>query len=128
MVLLLLQRGKLAMLVLWMPEAFDDSNPHVKGFGQQINHNNTLTIASTYQPDLLKLFTIHNTESIDSETRSQYYMTEIGCWYLLGSKEQFIEVTHFRNARDWALEQRRLLIAHANDRTKKIGELRRLEN
>lgn len=77
--------------------------------------NNAYTITSTYHDGQLKMYTTHPNPSTDFESSTEYHMTQLGGWALTGSGGQFREGARaFRNARDWAKEQRNELIATAN--------------
>lgn len=74
--------------------------------------NNAYTITSTYHDGNLKMYTTHPSPSTDSESSIEYHMTQLGSWALTGSGGQFREGARaFRNARDWAKEQRNKIIA-----------------
>lgn len=77
--------------------------------------NNAYTITSTYHDGQLKMYTTHPNPLTDSESLTEYHMSQLGGWALTGSGGQFREGARaFRNARDWAKEQRNELIATAN--------------
>lgn len=79
--------------------------------------NNAYTITSTYHSGHLQIYTSHPTKPIDPEGPPEYHMTQLGGWALTGSHDQFRQGTGaFRNAREWAKEQRDGLIAAANGR------------
>jgi hypothetical protein len=76
-----------------------------------------LTISSTFQDDILRIYTTHLDLASDPEIPPRYHMNRLGAWALNGSRDQFQEgVSAFRNARDWAKDQRDALIAAANRR------------
>ena len=78
---------------------------------------NAYTITSTYHDGQLKMYTVYPTQSTDPKDSPEYYITQLGGWALTGSIGQFREGTSaFRNARDWAKEQRDGLVAAANGR------------
>ncbi len=80
-----------------------------------VHDNNAYTITSTYHDGTLKLYTIHNTQASDIEVSPEYHMTQLNTFAITGTAERFREgVTAFRNARDWAKEQRDRVIATAN--------------
>ena len=79
--------------------------------------DNAYTITSTYHDGQLKIYTVHPTQSTNPEHPPEYHMTQLGGWALTGSYDQFRQGTSaFRNARDWAEEQRDGFIAAANGR------------
>jgi hypothetical protein len=81
--------------------------------------NDAHTITSAYHSatGTLQMYTIHQTQPIDPENPPEYYMTQLNTFAITGTAERFREgVGAFRNARDWAKEQRDGLIAAANNR------------
>jgi hypothetical protein len=89
----------------------------IQSYGNALAYdNNAYTIASTYHDGQLKLYTNHPTPSIDPERSTDYYMNQLGAWALAGNPETFRHgATAFRNARDWAKEQRDRFIMAANE-------------
>jgi hypothetical protein len=78
---------------------------------------NTYSLATTYVDGLLKIFTVHPLPSSEPDVGPEYHFTQIGGWYIAGSATQFRQgVGAFRNARDWANEERVRLVADANRR------------
>ncbi|OCK78089.1 hypothetical protein K432DRAFT_418204 [Lepidopterella palustris CBS 459.81] len=91
----------------------------LQSFGEdgETYDGNAHTITSTYQSGTgcLKLYTIHLTRSAGSGTSPEYHMTQLGGWDVTDSHKQFCEgAGAFRNARDWAKEQRDEAIAMVN--------------
>ena len=79
--------------------------------------NNAYTITSTYHDGTLKIYSSHPTKPIDSEGPPEYYMTQLRSFAMTDTAERFREgAGAFRNARDWAKEQRDRHIAAANSR------------
>lgn len=79
--------------------------------------NNAYVITSTYHNGNLKLYTTHLVCTAEPSNPIEYHMTQIGGWDLTGSSGQFWEgASAFRNARDWAKEQRDRMIIAANGR------------
>ena len=77
--------------------------------------NRANTISSTYHDGTLKVYSHHPTQPLLPEGPTNYYMTELGGWYLKGSCRTFRDgVGAFRNARDFTTEQRDTLIDRAN--------------
>lgn len=76
--------------------------------------NNAYTVVATYNTEgTLKLFTIHPTQGQGDELA--YYMALIGTFPLTDNLDSFLRGTRaLRNARDWAMEQRRALADAAN--------------
>ena len=78
--------------------------------------NNAYTITTTYYDGTLKIYTMHPTQA-SIEGFPEYHMTQLNTFAITGTAERFREgVGAFRNARDWAKEQRDELIAAANGR------------
>jgi hypothetical protein len=79
--------------------------------------NNAYTITSIYHGGTLKMYTIHPAQPNGPGSRPEYYMTQINGWSMTGNAESFRQgVTAFRNAGDWAKEQRDKAIEQANER------------
>ena len=80
--------------------------------------NNAYTITSTYHDGTLKMYTSHPSKPTRPENPPpEYYMTQLNTFAITGTAERFREgVGAFRNARDWAKEQRDGLIEAANGR------------
>ena len=78
--------------------------------------NNAYTITSTYHHNgLLTLYTIHPTLSEGSTNPTEYRMTQLNGWSMTGNPDTFRQgASALRNARDWAEERRKELIAAAN--------------
>ncbi|KAL8950809.1 MAG: hypothetical protein Q9222_003186 [Ikaeria aurantiellina] len=74
------------------------------------------TITATYHADgSLKLYTTHIAPSASG--KPEYHMNALGRWYVINSRDEFATaVGIFRNARDWAREQRDEIITAANSR------------
>lgn len=87
---------------------------------EDIYDNNAYTITSTYcsPGGILRIYATRPIPSADPTERAcDYHTTQLGGWALIGSRKQFCEgVGAFRNARDWASEQRDKAIAAANAR------------
>ena len=80
--------------------------------------NNVYTITSTYHPSgLLTMYTNHPTVSENPANRTEYRMTQLNGWYMIGNSDVFRQgAGALRNARDWAKEKRDELIAAANSK------------
>ncbi|KAL9100361.1 MAG: hypothetical protein Q9163_004252 [Psora crenata] len=86
---------------------------------ESVYDNNAYTITSTYHSatGTLQVYTIHQIQPIDHENPPEYHMTQLNTFAITGTAERFREgVGAFRNARDWAKEQRDGLIVAANGR------------
>ena len=80
--------------------------------------NNAYTITSTYHPSgLLTMHTTHPTVSENSANSTEYRVTPLNGWYMIGNPDTFRQgAGALRNARDWAKEKRDELIATANSK------------
>ena len=79
--------------------------------------NNAYAITSTYHDGQLKMYTVHPTQSTDPKDSPEYHMTQLRSFAMTDAAERFREgASAFRNARDWAKEQRDGLVAAANTR------------
>jgi hypothetical protein len=79
--------------------------------------NNARTITSTYLAGKLKLYTIHIIAPKDENDRPEYIMTRLHGYSMTGDHQTFLKgASAYRNARDWAKEQRDEFIEEANKR------------
>ncbi|OJD28049.1 hypothetical protein ACJ73_00555 [Blastomyces percursus] len=79
--------------------------------------NKAYTITLTYLAGTLKLYTTHPTAPRESDGRPEYIMTQLKGWSMTSDSETFRKgATAYRNARDWAKEQRDECIKSANER------------
>ncbi|RDL30681.1 uncharacterized protein BP5553_10026 [Venustampulla echinocandica] len=79
--------------------------------------NNASTITSIYHGGTLKMYTSHLAQSNGPGRQPEYYMHQLGTWGMTGSRGACVDgVRAFRNARDWAREQRDEAIKLANER------------
>ncbi|EZF28726.1 hypothetical protein H101_07595 [Trichophyton interdigitale H6] len=90
----------------------------LQSYGQEpIFDNNAYTITSTYQAGQLKLYTTHPAAPQESDGRPEYIMTSLRSFAMTDSLDTFRKgATAYRNARDWAKEQRDEFIKSANER------------
>ena len=76
------------------------------------------TITAIYyggQLGQMSMYIIHHAQSGDNRDRPEYYMHQLNSWSMIGNIETFRQgATAYRNARDWAKEQRDEAIRHAN--------------
>ncbi|KAI9779876.1 MAG: hypothetical protein M1816_003323 [Peltula sp. TS41687] len=91
----------------------------LQNFGREkseaVYDNHAYTITSTYHDGHLKLYTTHPTEPLDANSSPDYHMTQLRSFAITDTAERFREgAGAFRNARDWAKEQRDTYIAAAN--------------
>ncbi|EGC44217.1 conserved hypothetical protein [Histoplasma capsulatum var. duboisii H88] len=85
-------------------------------YGKELAYDgNAYVVTSTYYDGTLKLFTTHPTASNDPGRDTDYHMTQLRSFALTDTAETFRQgASAFRNARDWAKEQRDYSIANAN--------------
>ncbi|KKZ66335.1 hypothetical protein EMCG_07936 [[Emmonsia] crescens] len=84
---------------------------------EPVYDNKAYTITSTYLAGTLKLYTTHSTAPRESDDRSEYIMTPLRSFAMTDSPDTFRSAACvYRNARDWAKEQRDILIKSANER------------
>ncbi|KAL2862943.1 uncharacterized protein BJX67DRAFT_385176 [Aspergillus lucknowensis] len=79
--------------------------------------SNAYTVSSTYEsgPGTLTLYATHPQISSDPNGRPEYVMTKINSWSITGNPESFrAGVSAYRNAVDWAREQREAFVEQAN--------------
>ncbi len=85
--------------------------------GETLYDNNAYTITSTYHGDTgdLKIYSMHPTSSKDPQNPIEYHMTQLRGWKMTDTPDVFRQgASALRNARDWAQEKRKELIAAAN--------------
>ena len=92
---------------------------HLQSYGQdEPLYNHASTVTSIYHGGQLKMYTSHVTQPSSSEGRPAYHMTQIEGYSMTGNPNAFRQgVAAYRNARDWAKEQRDDAIRQANERT-----------
>ncbi|KAH8723854.1 hypothetical protein GQ44DRAFT_750669 [Phaeosphaeriaceae sp. PMI808] len=79
--------------------------------------NDAYTISSTYQGGVLHIFTSHIKPSHTKSGEFETLFTRIGSYCINHDAEAFRSgATAYRNARDWAKQQRDMAIARANER------------
>ncbi|EGD84830.1 hypothetical protein H112_08546 [Trichophyton rubrum D6] len=79
--------------------------------------NNAYTITSIYHGGQLKLYTTHPTAPRESDGRPEYIMTSLRSFAMADGLDTFRSgASAYRNARDWAKEQRDEFIKSANER------------
>ena len=80
--------------------------------------NNAYTFTSTYHDGTLKIYTSHPLQPTES-SGLEYCMHQYNTWGMTGNVETFRQgVTYYRNAREWAKEQRDEAITRANERAR----------
>ncbi|KAM5453049.1 hypothetical protein McanCB49686_005001 [Microsporum canis] len=83
----------------------------------EVYDNNTYTITSTYQDGQLKLYTTHLTAPSGNSNRPEYIMTPLRSFSMTDRLSTLRSgIAAYRNARDWAEEQRDMFIQSANER------------
>ena len=89
---------------------------------EPIYDGNAYTVTSTYHAGTgtLQMYTTHLTQSIDGTP--ECHMTQVKGWALTSDPDTFRQgATAFRNARDWAQEQRDGFISAANERARPMN-------
>ena len=75
------------------------------------------SLTSTYHGGQLKIFTTHPEKSVRRGRKTDYHMNLVDSYAMTGNLHSFRQgATAYRNAVDWAKEQRDEMIAAANDR------------
>lgn len=81
--------------------------------------NNAYTITSTYLAGFLQIYTVHPIQSAIPGGRTEYCMNPLRSFAINDSADSFRQgVTAYRNARDWAKEQRDEAIKRSNEKAK----------
>ncbi|OAP55644.1 hypothetical protein AYL99_09796 [Fonsecaea erecta] len=79
--------------------------------------NNAHTISSIYLHGMLTLYTVYSSPSAGPGSRPAYFMHQLRSFAMHDSPETFrAGATAYRNARDWAEEQRDAAIKQSNER------------
>jgi hypothetical protein len=90
------------------------------GKGEPVSDNNAYTITSIYHGGTLKMYTSHPTQPT-SPGRPEYHMTQLNGYSMTGNAETFREGARaYRNARDWAKEERDKAIQQSNERANPV--------
>lgn len=80
-------------------------------------NNNASTITSIYHHGQLQMYTSHVAQPKNPGGRPEYHMTQINTWGMTGNADTFRQGARaYRNARDWAKQQRDEVIERANER------------
>lgn len=84
---------------------------------EPVSDNDAAVITSMYHGGMLTLFTSHQAPTTNPEGRPEYYMHRLKAWAMISDVETFRQgATAYKNARDWAKEQRDEAIRRANER------------
>jgi hypothetical protein len=89
---------------------------------EPIFDGNAYTITSTYHAGTgtLQMYATYPTQAEDATT--EYHMTQVKGWALTSDPDTLRQgATAFRNARDWAQEQRDGFISAANERARSVN-------
>lgn len=87
------------------------------GEDKPVHDNKAYTITSIYNDGTLKMYTSHPTQSTCLNGSPEYCMTQLNTWGMTGNLDTFRQgAAAYRNARDWAKEQRDEAIKQANER------------
>ena len=85
------------------------------GNSTMVFDGNAYTVSSTYLDGQLKMYATHPGPAANDAGEPQYYMTQLDTYALTGNMNGFRSgVSAYRNAREWAQQQRDDLIASAN--------------
>lgn len=90
---------------------------YLQSYGEDkpVHDNNAYTITSIYSDGQLKMYTSH--PIINPKGRSEYCMNQLRSFAMTDTTDTFRQgATAYRNARDWAKEQRDEAIRRANKR------------
>lgn len=88
-------------------------------YGQEesVFENNAHTVSSVYHGGQLKMYAIHCIPPTNPESRPAYFMHQLRSFAMADTAETFRQgATAYRNARDWAKEQRDVAITQSNKR------------
>ena len=89
------------------------------GLDEPTYDNKAYTITSIYQRGTLKMYTSHLIEPSGSGERPEYHMHLLRNQGMNDTADNFRKgATAYRNARDWAKEQRDIAIAQANEKAR----------
>lgn len=78
---------------------------------------NTYTISSIYHDGTLRMYISHPSQPPSPGDQREYFTNQFNTWGMTGNIETFRQgATAYRNARDWAKEQREEAIRRANER------------
>lgn len=81
-------------------------------------YSNAYTISSIYSNGQLEFFSHHMKSPRIAHERPEYVMQRLGSYAMRNNPETFrAGATAYRNARDWAEEQRNIAISQANERS-----------
>ncbi|KAF2803000.1 uncharacterized protein BDZ99DRAFT_468645 [Mytilinidion resinicola] len=84
--------------------------------------DNAYTITSIYHGGTLRMYTSHRTQPTSAGGRPKYYMTQLRSFAMTDTAKTFRQGARaYRNARDWAKEQRNEAIEQANERASPVA-------
>ncbi|KAI9675677.1 MAG: hypothetical protein M1817_001044 [Caeruleum heppii] len=90
---------------------------HSYAQGEPVFDNNAYTFSSIYNDGTLKMYTSHPAQPARPGDPPEYHMTQLKGWAMTSDPETFRKgAAAYRNARDWAKEQRDQAIRRANER------------
>jgi hypothetical protein len=88
---------------------------------EQTYDNNAHAITSIYHGGTLKMYTSHVAPPSTAGDRPEYHMHQLKGWYMTGDPDTFRQGARaYRNARDWAEQQRDEAIMRANEKANSI--------
>jgi hypothetical protein len=91
----------------------------LQSYGQEnsSHDNNAYTISTIYHDGTLKMYTSYPTQPTNPGSPPEYHMHQLRSFAMADTAETFRQgATSYRNARDWAKEQRDEAIRRANER------------
>ncbi|RCI09010.1 hypothetical protein L249_5091 [Ophiocordyceps polyrhachis-furcata BCC 54312] len=104
------ERGQIALLSHGQPQLYYNHCAHTLGF--------------TYQSGAVRMYAMHALEPLTDTSAPEYIMTLVDTYTMSGNARTFREgIRAFRNAKDWAQEQRDMIIAHANQQHARMHPL-----
>ncbi|KAE8453668.1 hypothetical protein EG329_009179 [Mollisiaceae sp. DMI_Dod_QoI] len=90
------------------------------GKDEPVYDGNAYTITTTYHAGNLNMYATHITQGLGGSP--EYHMSQVDGWNTLGNPNTCRQgFTAFRNARDWAQEQRDAFILAANERARTVN-------
>lgn len=91
------------------------------GQGEPVYNDNASTITSTYHDGTLKMYTSHVVPPPSAGGRPEYHMHQLKGWSMTGDLETFRQgAGAYRNAKDWAEQQRDEAIVRANEKASSV--------
>lgn len=95
----------------------------LRSYGQDkpVYDNNASTITSIYHGGTLKMYASHVAQPTSPGGRPKYHMSQLGAFAMTGNRDTCRDgLMAYRNAKEWAEEQRNDAIGQANERAKRV--------